>query len=35
MAGSALAMFVFGCAVFYGGLAWCIRIALNRNDFKD
>jgi len=37
MAGSAVAMFIFGCAVFYGGLAWCIYIALKkgRNGFKE
>ncbi len=34
---SAIIMLIFGCTVFYGGLAWCIYIALkkNRNDFKE
>jgi hypothetical protein len=34
---SAVAMLIFGCAVFYGGLAWCIYIAIKkgRNGFKE
>lgn len=27
---SAWIMFVFGCVVLYGGLAWCIGIAIRR-----
>lgn len=38
MSASAIAMFIFGCAVFYGGLAWCVYIALKkgkRNNFNE
>ena len=27
---SAWIMFVFGCLVLYGGLAWCIAIAIRK-----
>jgi len=27
---SAVAMFVIGCLIFYGGLAWCLYIALKK-----
>jgi hypothetical protein len=29
---SAWIMLVFGCLVLYGGLAWCIAIAIRKRD---
>ncbi len=28
---SAIAMLIFGCIVFYGGLGWCIWIAIKKS----
>ncbi|MGC9307413.1 MAG: MetS family NSS transporter small subunit [Thermoplasmatota archaeon] len=32
MPASAIAMFIIGCTVFYGGLAWCLYIALKKRS---
>ncbi len=30
---SAWLMLIFGCLILYGGLGWCLRIAMRRRRF--
>ncbi len=32
---SAIAMLIFGCTIFYGGLGWCIWIAIKKSKEKE
>ncbi|WP_143018623.1 MULTISPECIES: MetS family NSS transporter small subunit [unclassified Candidatus Frackibacter] len=34
MPGSAIAMLIFGCIVLYGGLGYCLNIAIKSNKDK-